>query len=239
MCYNRVSEVVYLSILVVEDDATMREMLVYNLEKEGFKVHSADSANKAINLAVEVKPKIVLLDVMLPEACGISVCKSIKQKIPVTCIIMVSALTDHVTRQRAKESGSDCFVGKPFSMRDLINLINRHEKRIDESKIGAVRGETLTFDDIVINAPTLRVTIKDTEIKLSAKEYQLLYFMVKNPSVLLSRENIAKEVWGYEFIGASRTIDIHVNSLRKKLAKTSEKKYIKTVRGFGYMFDVV
>lgn len=228
-----------MSILVVEDDATMREMLTYNLEKEGFKVFSADSANKAINLAIEKKPKIVLLDVMLPEGCGLSVCKTIKQKVPVTCIIMVSALTDHHTRRKARDNGSDCFVNKPFSMRDLIDLINRHDKRIDESKIGVLKGETLKFGEIMINAPTLRVTIGENDLKLSAKEYQLLYFMVKNPSILLSRETIAKEVWGYDFVGFSRTIDIHVNSLRRKMAGVSDKKFIKTVRGFGYMIDVV
>lgn len=226
-----------MSILIVEDDATMREMLIYNLQKEGFKVFAASDATEALKLAVEKRPKIVLLDVMLPKGCGIATCKSIKEKVPVTCIIMLSALSDSITKRKAKESGSDCFVSKPFSMRDLINLINSHEERIDSPDISSGSGEILVFEEIVINAPTLRVSIGGSDVKLSAKEYQLLYFMVKNSKVLLTRGKIAKEVWGYDFIGSSRTIDIHINSLRRKMLQYSDNQYIKTVRGFGYMFD--
>lgn len=226
-----------MSILIVEDDPTMREMLAYNINKEGYEVFLAENGAKAVNLTNEIEPKVAILDVMLPEVCGITVCKALKKKIPSVCVIMLSALSDMVTKEKAKNHGSDFFVNKPFSMRDLISLIKKCYKKTDLRPMAESKGEFLRLAEIEINAPTLRVFISGVELKLSAKEYQLFYYMVKNSGTLLTREKLAKGVWSYDFIGSSRTIDIHINSVRRKIKRISDKEFIKTVRGFGYMLD--
>lgn len=227
-----------MSVLVVEDDPTMREMLVFNIEKAGFKVISSENGSGAINEALEKKPKVVVLDLMLPGICGMTVCQTIKENISQVSVIMLTALCDKATEDKAKSNGADCFLGKPFSMLELLSLIkNFYQKAGAENTLNA-SSKKIAYGDMVIDPPTLKVSVNNADIKLSAKEYQLLYFMIKNKEVLLTREVIYKQVWGYDFLGVSKTIDVYINALRKKVESKSANKFIRTVRGFGYIFEL-
>ena len=221
------------SVLVVEDEAPQREVLVYNLEAEGYAVVQATTGDAALDLAQEDEPDLILLDWMLPEVSGIEVCRRLKARsatrdIP---IIMISARSEEVDRVRGLETGADDYVVKPYS---VVELMARIRTQLRRTRPGAV-GERLEFGDIAVDAGAHRVHRDGRELHLGPTEFRLLTTFMERPGRVWSREQLLDRVWGRDIYVDSRTVDVHVGRLRKALRNaTGEDDPIRTVRGAGY-----
>ncbi|WP_308914992.1 phosphate regulon transcriptional regulator PhoB [Jannaschia sp. LMIT008] len=221
------------SVMVVEDEVPQREILVYNLEAEGYAVAQADSGDAALELAREDAPDLILLDWMLPHVSGIEVCRRLKAQsqtrdIPV---IMISARSEEVDRVRGLETGADDYVVKPYS---VVELMARIRTQLRRTRPGAV-GETLMFGDISVDAGAHRVRRDGRELHLGPTEFRLLTTFMERPGRVWSREQLLDRVWGRDIYVDSRTVDVHVGRLRKALRQaTGEDDPIRTVRGAGY-----
>lgn len=219
-------------ILLVEDEAAQREVLVYNLEAEGFYVISADNGEDALMLVDEEAPDLIVLDWMMPNLSGIEVCRRLKlrtetRKIPV---IMLSARSEEVDRVRGLETGADDYVVKPYS---LVELMARVRTQLRRTRPAAV-GQRLEFDDIVLDAETHRVMRDGQELKLGPTEFRLLSTFMEKPGRVWSREQLLDRVWGRDIYVDTRTVDVHIGRLRKALTRFGGGDPLRTVRGAGY-----
>lgn len=219
-------------ILVVDDEAAQREIIVYNLEAAGFEVMSADNGEDAVLMVQEEHPNLVVLDWMMPKLSGLEVCRQLRsnketKEIP---IILLSARSEDVDKVRGLEIGADDYVSKPFSVVELMARINAQLRRHS----AALAGEKLTYMDIELHSDTHRVFRNGTEIKLGPTEFRLLSFFMERPGRVRSREQLLDHVWGREVYVESRTVDVHVGRLRKALTKNGGDDPIRTVRGSGY-----
>lgn len=219
-------------ILVVDDEAAQREIIVYNLEAAGFEVMSADNGEDAVLMVQEEHPNLVVLDWMMPKLSGLEVCRQLRsnketKEIP---IILLSARSEDVDKVRGLEIGADDYVSKPFSVVELMARINAQLRRHS----AALAGEKLTYMDIELHSDTHRVFRNGTEVKLGPTEYRLLSFFMERPGRVRSREQLLDHVWGREIYVESRTVDVHVGRLRKALTKNGGDDPIRTVRGSGY-----
>ena len=221
------------TVLVVEDEAPQREVLVYNLEAEGLEVRQASTGDAALELAREESPDLILLDWMLPEVSGIEVCRRLKagpdtRAIPV---IMISARSEELDRVRGLETGADDYVTKPYSVVELMARVRTQLRRV---RPGAV-GERLEFDDIRLDASEHRVFRAEQELHLGPTEFRLLTTFMERPGRVWSRDQLLDRVWGHDVYVDSRTVDVHVGRLRKALrSATGRDDPIRTVRGAGY-----
>ncbi|MBM2576519.1 phosphate regulon transcriptional regulator PhoB [Jannaschia sp. Os4] len=221
------------TVLVVEDEPSQREVLVYNLEAEGYDVLSADAGDAAWEMARDEGPDLILLDWMLPEVSGIEVCRRIKaapetRAIPV---VMISARAEELDRVRGLETGADDYVVKPYSVPELMARIRTQLRRVRPASVGA----TLEHGDVSLDAETHRVTRAGTEIHLGPTEFRLLSTFLERPGRVWSREQLLDRVWGRDIHVDTRTVDVHVGRLRKALRNaTGEDDPIRTVRGAGY-----
>ena len=216
----------------MEDEASQREVLVYNLEAEGYDVRQATSGDAAIDLAREDNPDLILLDWMLPEVSGIEVCRRLKatsetRSIPV---IMISARSEEVDRVRGLETGADDYVVKPYSVVELMARVRTQLRRVRPATVGQV----LTFDDIVLDSETHRVTRNDNPLKLGPTEFRLLTTFMEKPGRVWSRDMLLDRVWGRDIYVDTRTVDVHVGRLRKVLTQHGGNDPVRTVRGAGY-----
>lgn len=218
------------NILIVEDDEDIVEMIAYNLKRDGYKIISAFRGEDGLSLAKKNLPDLIILDIMLPGMDGFEVCKSLKnnaltEKIP---IIMLTAKSQESDKIVGLELGADDYVTKPFSPRELIArikaVLRRHRapSPIKKIKIG----------NIIIDSPRHKVLLSEKEIMLTPREFKLLEFMAQKPGIVLSRDKILDNVFGYDAQVYDRSVDAHIKSLRRKLGKA--KRYIETVRGAGY-----
>jgi two-component system OmpR family response regulator len=228
------------NILVVEDDGTLRELLKYNLQKEGYGVLVAKDGGEALELYNKNKPQLIILDIMLPVLNGTEVCRIIRGKSK-TPIIMLTAKTEEVDKVVGLELGADDYVTKPFSMRELIARIKAVLRRSEmEKSFGATPAEThevLKAGDISIDLVKHIVLNMGKEVELNPKEFELLALLLRNRGQVINREQILRKVWGYDFIGNDRTVDVHVRWIRQKLEADPENpRYLITVRGYGYKF---
>ncbi|MGA1026521.1 MAG: phosphate regulon transcriptional regulator PhoB [Lutimaribacter sp.] len=219
-------------VLLVEDEAAQREVLVYNLEAEGFYVISADNGEDALMLVDEEAPDLIVLDWMMPNLSGIEVCRRLKlrtetRKIPV---IMLSARSEEVDRVRGLETGADDYVVKPYS---LVELMARVRTQMGRTRPAAV-GQRLEFDDIVLDAETHRVMRDGQELKLGPTEFRLLSTFMEKPGRVWSREQLLDRVWGRDIYVDTRTVDVHIGRLRKALTRFGGGDPLRTVRGAGY-----
>ncbi|MGA1234576.1 MAG: phosphate regulon transcriptional regulatory protein PhoB [Rhodobacteraceae bacterium] len=219
-------------VLLVEDEAAQREVLVYNLEAEGFYVISADNGEDALMLVDEEAPDLIVLDWMMPNLSGIEVCRRLKlrtetRKIPV---IMLSARSEEVDRVRGLETGADDYVVKPYS---LVELMARVRTQLRRTRPAAV-GQRLEFDDIVLDAETHRVMRDGQELKLGPTEFRLLSTFMEKPGRVWSREQLLDRVWGRDIYVDTRTVDVHIGRLRKALTRFGGGDPLRTVRGAGY-----
>lgn len=221
------------AVLVVEDEASQREILVYNLEAEGYEVRQADSGDAALELAQEERPDLILLDWMLPEVSGIEVCRRLKavaqtRSIPV---IMISARAEEVDRVRGLETGADDYVVKPYSVVELMARIRTQLRRVRPAAVG----ERLEFDDLAIDTSEHRVFRGGCELHLGPTEFRLLTTFMERPGRVWSRDQLLDRVWGRDIYVDSRTVDVHVGRLRKALrGATGTDDPIRTIRGAGY-----
>ena len=231
------------TILAVDDEEHILELLAYNLERDGYKVLKAESGEYALEILAAEKVDIVLLDWMLPGIDGIEVLRRIRsdknyRSIPV---IFLTAKGDEISKVVGLEVGSDDYLVKPFGIHELsarIKAVLRRTEGITKTTDEKDdREEKLVIDHMEINRSRRTVTLDGIPIELSFKEFELLYLLAKNRGIVFTRDNLLEKVWGYDYIGETRTVDVHVSNLRKKIEKDeSHPIYIKTIRGIGYKF---
>ncbi|MDF2521800.1 MAG: DNA-binding response regulator [Clostridia bacterium] len=222
-----------MKILIVDDEPAIVDLIKINLELEGFETITCYSGKEAVKYAQTVNPDLILLDIMLPDLDGFEVCKTIQSlNIP---IIMLTAKNDIKDKLYGLELGADDYITKPFDGRELLARIKTILRRVDKYN---VKDDTnIIVGTISINTTERIVHIDEQEISLTPKEFDLLLLFCENERKVFSRENILELVWGYEFIGDSRTVDMHVQRLRRKLGKYNP--YIKTIFGIGYKFEAM
>jgi DNA-binding response OmpR family regulator len=231
-------------ILVVEDEPALQETLAYNLEKQGYSVEAVGDGRLAVEAARKLKPDLILLDLMLPGMDGFEVCKVLRREMNVP-IIMLTARDDEIDRVVGLEVGADDYLSKPFSMRELIARVKAQLRRtqllrdeLGKLKTAETLPEILTFENLSINLTRREAILDDEPLPLKPQEYDLLVFFAEHRGQMLSREFILERVWGWEYIGDSRTVDVHVRWLRQKIeSDAGNPTRIVTVRGGGYRFE--
>ena len=227
---------------MVEDEPVLLETLEYNLKREGYRVLTATDGRQAVEIARVERPDLIVLDVMLPGIDGFEVCRILRQGASVP-ILMLTARVDEVDRVVGLEIGADDYVTKPFSMRELLARVKAllRRGRMLREELAAERAEgreRLVFGDLVIDTASRRVYLRGSEVALKPKEYDLLLFLTRHRGMVLSRDLILERVWGWDFIGGSRTVDVHIRWLREKLEDDpANPTRIVTVRGIGYRFE--
>ncbi|KUP07818.1 transcriptional regulator [Bacillus coahuilensis m2-6] len=230
-------------ILVVDDEDRIRRLLRMYLERENYLIDEASDGNEALELALENNYDCILLDIMMPEKDGIEVCQAIREK-KQPPVIMLTAKGEESNRVQGFEVGTDDYIVKPFSPREVVlrvkALLRRTSTQSSYIPAEATSKDLLVFPHLTIDHDAHKVLADDMEVNLTPKEYELLHFLAKSPDKVFDREQLLKEVWHYEFFGDLRTVDTHVKRLREKLNKVSEQsaKMIVTVWGVGYKFEV-
>jgi two-component system, OmpR family, phosphate regulon response regulator PhoB len=230
-------------ILVVEDEALIRETIELALQEEGFEVSTISDGRAALDLLQAVAPQskldfsLVILDLMLPNVNGLDICRLLRRQNNVVPILMLSAKGAETDRVVGLEVGADDYLTKPFGMRELIARCRALLRRQQQFQTQPQTGSHLSFGPISLYPQECRVTISDTEINLSPKEFKLLELFIAHPKRVWSREQLLEKVWGHDFIGDSKTVDVHIRWLREKLEPDpSHPQYLVTIRGFGYRF---
>ena len=214
-------------------------MIKYNLEANGYQVLQAQSGEEALNILENNKVDIVLLDFMLPNINGLEVLKKIRmdknlKKLPV---IMLTEKSEEFDKVLGFEMGADDYIPKPFGTREVIARLKALLRRIDERYKEKVSQKVISIDGLEIGLETRTVTINSKPVEMSFKEFELLKFLAENPGKVYSRDILLEKIWGYEYIGETRTVDVHIRHIRKKIEPdNSNPVFIKTVRGFGYKF---
>ncbi|WP_455661263.1 response regulator transcription factor [Pradoshia sp.] len=229
-------------LLVVDDEDRIRRLLKMYLEREDYVIDEAANGTDALELALANDYDVILLDLMMPEKDGIEVCKELREK-KATPVIMLTAKGEEVNRVQGFEAGTDDYIVKPFSPREVVLRVKALLRRASKTSYLQAEGSTkdvIVFDHLTIDNDAHRVLADGKEVALTPKEYELLYYLAKTPDKVFEREQLLKEVWHYEFFGDLRTVDTHIKRLREKLNKVSEDaaKMIVTVWGVGYKFEV-
>lgn len=229
-------------ILVVEDEPTLQETLSYNLSRQGYQVKTAGDGQKAVEEARQFAPDLIVLDIMLPVLDGFEVCRIVRQEMAVP-ILMLTARDDEIDRVIGLEIGADDYLTKPFSMREFLARVKAllRRVRLDRAEMKSSpeeKKEILDLGDLLIDITRREVSLAGDILQLKPKEYELLVFLARNQGKVLSREIILERVWGWDFSGGSRTVDVHVRWLREKIEQDPAKPIrIITVRGGGYRFE--
>ncbi|MCI9513975.1 MAG: response regulator transcription factor [Oscillospiraceae bacterium] len=222
-------------ILAVEDDRNISDLIRMYLEKEGFEVTTAFDGGTAVERFREIGPDLVLLDIMLPVMDGWSVCAKIRETSRAP-IIMLTAKSEVLDRVTGLEMGADDYLVKPFEMKELIARINAVLRR---TEIPDDTRKRLTFDKLVIDLDSYELTVDGQKVDTPPKELELLYHLASTPNRVYTRNQLLDEVWGFDYFGDSRTVDVHIKRLREKVENVSEEWTLKTVWGVGYKFEVV
>ena len=222
-------------ILVVEDDLNLLDTLKYNLLKEGYSVITATDGSSALEIARREKPELIVLDVMLPKLSGFEVCRILRKDMTIP-ILMLTAKTEVIDKIVGLEIGADDYMTKPFSMRELLARIRAMLRRADMDRPpSAAEIELLKSGDLEIDLGRHQAFLKGAALELGPKEFDLLAFLAKNRELVFSREQLLEKVWGYDYAGETRTVDVHVRWLRQKIEIDPAKpKRLVTVRGTGY-----
>jgi len=226
-------------ILTIDDEEHILDLLEYNLEKNGYEVLRADSGEKGLAVMKAAQVDLVLLDHMLPGMDGMEVLRQIRsdkalERLPV---IMLTAKGEEIDRILGLEMGADDYISKPFSVRELLARVKALLRRSCQEHAELQTEEKLILGDLVINNTAREVTVSGELITLSMKEFELLHLMAGSRNRVFTREQLLELVWGYEYSGETRTVDVHIRNLRKKIESDPEKpQYIQTVRGMGYKF---
>ena len=224
-------------ILIVDDEENICELVRLYIEKEGFDAIIANDGQEAVAKFNKEKPDLILLDIMLPIMDGWQVCREIRaqSKVP---IIMLTAKGETFDKVLGLELGADDYVVKPFEPKELIARIRAVLRRSADSVDEKADEDELSFDGLKINQSTYEVYIDDKKVEMPPKEFELLYFLAKNTNKVFTRDQLLDEIWGYEFFGDSRTVDVHIKRIREKLEGENRTWALKTVWGVGYKFEV-
>lgn len=225
-------------ILLVEDEESIASFIMTALEREGFGVTHAESGETALSMIAEKRPDLLLLDIMLPGMDGLDVCRRVRALANYLPIIMLTAKGDEIDRVVGLELGADDYVSKPFSARELIARIRAVLRLAQEGgEAKASEGRILVDDRLAIDTNGRTTTIEGGAVDLTPKEFDLLALLAENRGKVLGRETLLERIWGFDYLGESRTVDVHIQRLRRKIEEDSQNpKYILTVRTVGYKF---
>lgn len=229
-------------VLIVEDDQTLLEVIRYNLVKEGYSVITAVDGSQAVQIARAEKPDLIILDLMLPQMNGLEVCRNVRTDMIVP-IIMLTAKAEEIDKIVGLEVGADDYMTKPFSLRELLARVRAMLRRTDmvkqeSGKSEIVENQIIHSGDIEIDLSRHSVQKKGVQIELNPKEFDLLVFLIRNKGQVFGRETLLEKVWGYDFAGDTRTVDVHIRWLRKKIEDNPELPgLLVTIRGVGYKFE--
>ena len=219
-------------ILIIDDEPDILEFLKYNLNKEGYDTYTASNGIEGLNMAMEIIPDLIILDVMMPEMDGMETCKNIKE-IPTlknTFVVFLSARGEDYSQIAGFESGADDYILKPVKPRILIERIKALFRRIPDEDPNKI-----FINDIIIDKNRYTVTKKGVSYNFPKKEFELLFLLAEKPKRVFTRKEIYNTIWGYDMIVGDRTIDVHVRKIREKIGEA----YIKTVKGVGYKFEII
>ena len=229
------------TILIVDDEQPIREILVYNLKKEGYNTIEANDGVTAVNIALEQYPDLILLDIMLPKMDGLSVCKRIKNSYNVP-ILMLTAKDSEIDKILGLELGADDYITKPFSVRELIARVKANLRKVEnismqrmENEYSKKKENKIIVNDLELDLDKFEVKIRGEIIDLTVREFEVIKFLASQPGQVVTRETLLEKVWGYEYYGDIRTVDVTVRRIREKIEKdTSNPKILITKRGVGY-----
>lgn len=229
-------------VLVVEDDTAIKTLLKYNLEQAGYQTTTSSDGQVGYELALNNEYDFILLDLMLPKLDGLEITKRLRQEKVMTPILIITARDQELDKIIGLELGADDYLTKPFSPREVIARLKAISRRIKPKEVTpTLKADTQTFfkyPDFTVDLERVKVTVKEQPVALTPKEFELLAYFIKRPGRVLSREKLLNGVWGYDYVGQTRMIDMHVSHLREKLEPDPKKpKYIETLRGFGYRFN--
>ena len=231
------------TILIVDDEPPIRDILVYNLEKEGYRTIEASDGITAVNMALEQKPDLILLDIMLPKLEGLSVCKRIKNSLNVP-VLMLTAKDGEIDKILGLELGADDYITKPFSVRELVARVKANLRKVEAVATNQVietnneerkKESKILVGDLELDLDKFEVKVRGEIIDLTLREFEVLKFLASQPEQVVTRETLLEKVWGYEYYGDIRTVDVTVRRIREKIEKdTSIPKILITKRGVGY-----
>jgi len=231
------------TILIVEDELTLQETLAYNLQRQGYEVEAVGDGPSALDAARRLHPDLILLDIMLPGMDGFEVCRILRQEMS-TPILMLTARDDEIDRVVGLEVGADDYMVKPFSMRELLARVKAMLRRVRlvREEINVVSDanvkQILTYGNLIIDLQRHEIQLDNHVLPMKPKEYELLLFLCQHRNQVISRELILEEVWGWDYIGDSRTVDVHIRWLREKIEiDPANPVRIITIRGAGYRFE--
>ena len=230
------------TILIVDDETTIVDMLVYNLQKEGYNTLQANDGEEAVNIALNQKPDLVLLDIMLPKMDGLAVCKRIRQTLNIP-ILMISAKDEEIDKILGLELGADDYITKPFSVRELMARVKANLRKAEVTNKSSNENESenkldtnvITVGDLSLDLNKFEVKVRGEVMDLTLREFEVLKYLANQPGQVVTRETLLEKVWGYEYYGDIRTVDVTVRRIREKIEKdTSNPKILITKRGVGY-----
>lgn len=225
-------------ILIIEDEWNIYELIKFNLEKQGFEVDGIQDGGLAIEKILDYEPDLILLDLMLPGRDGITICRDVRinPKIAYTPIIMLTAKSEEFDKVLGLEIGADDYITKPFGIKELCARVKAVLRRTEA--LLSREEEVIKIGGLSIEPKAFEVYLDGKKLALTLKEYELLVFLAKNRGQVLTRDQLLDEIWGFDYYGETRTVDVHIRYLRKKIEDQSEgnEKYIETVRGVGYRF---
>jgi two-component system OmpR family response regulator len=225
-------------ILIVEDDRNLLDTLKYNLRKEGYEVVTAIDGAEALDVARREKPALIILDIMLPKMSGFEVCRILRKNMTVP-ILMLTAKAEETDKIVGLEIGADDYMTKPFSLRELLARVRAMLRRVKMAEVQpGVEEPVLKIGDIEVDIARHRASKGSVALELTPKEFDLLAFLARNKSLVFSRDRLLEKVWGYDFAGDTRTVDVHIRWLRQKIeADPNNPKHLITVRGTGYKLE--
>jgi two-component system alkaline phosphatase synthesis response regulator PhoP len=230
-------------ILVIEDEPNIRELVEYNLKQNGYEVLTSEDGLQGLSMARKERPDLILLDIMLPGKNGFDICRELRAEGIRTPVIMLTAKNEEIDKVMGLEFGADDYISKPFGIRELVARIKAvlrrcegaPEQEASANGAGTAAGPGITVGDLAINIESREVKLAGKPVELTLKEFELLRVLAENRGRVMTRDQLLDKVWGFEYIGETRTVDVHVRYLRKKLGdEDNEGKYIQTVRGVGY-----
>jgi two-component system OmpR family response regulator len=221
-------------VLVIDDDVNICELVRLYLDKEGYEVLTVYNGKKALESFSEFTPNIIILDIMLPGADGLQVCREIR-KVSNIPIIMLTAKGETFDKVLGLELGADDYIVKPFDPKELVARVKAVLRRYEHKDIDA---QEVVYPNLVVNRSNYTVKVSGKEIELPPKELELLFFLASNPNKVFTRDQLLEHVWGFDFLGDSRTVDVHIKRLREKIDIENQVWQIKTVWGVGYKFEV-
>jgi len=222
-------------VLVIDDEPNIVELLVYNLEKEGYEVKSAKDGLEGVKVAKKFVPHLILLDIMMPNIDGVETCRLLRENkdLTNTYILFLTARSEEYSEIAAFSSGADDYIVKPIKPRALMSRVNSYFRRVS-SKTIEQEEDKVEVKDLIIDKISYTISKADQVISFPRKEFELLYYLAKNPNKVFSRDALLKKIWGTDVSVVARTVDVHIRKIREKIGDG----YIKTIKGVGYKFDL-